>query len=71
LENSTIPTIPPLIDKEDEALLRSSVAKFCQEQIAPKVRQMDEKSELDKGLLKALFDQGLMGIEIPTQYKGS
>lgn len=32
---------------------------------------MDERELLDKNLLKALFDQGLMGIETPAEFEGS
>lgn len=61
----------PLADTEDEAMLRSTIAKFAKDKIEPKVREMDEKSKLAPEVLKGLFDQGLMGIEIPSQYNGS
>ena len=32
---------------------------------------MDEKELLDSGILKGLFDQGLMGIETETEFDGS
>lgn len=48
-----------------------AVAKFAQEQIAPLVRKMEEEGKLDDGLLKGLFDNGLMGIEIPEEYSGT
>lgn len=31
---------------------------------------MEENGRLDDGLVKQLFDNGLMGIEIPTEYGG-
>jgi alkylation response protein AidB-like acyl-CoA dehydrogenase len=55
---------------EEEELLRSSVAQFAKEKIAPKVKAMDEKGELDKELLPQLFEQGLMGVEIPSEMGG-
>lgn len=55
---------------EDEEMLRSSVEQFARERIGPKVRSMDEKSELEPALVKECFEQGLMGIEIPQQYGG-
>jgi len=39
--------------------------------IAPLVSKMDAEGELDKGLLKELFNAGLMGIEIPAEYGGN
>jgi short-chain 2-methylacyl-CoA dehydrogenase len=35
------------------------------------VREMEAKGKLDAGLLKALFDNGLMGVEIPEEYSGT
>ena len=52
-------------------MLRDSLARFAQEKIGPKVRQMDEASKMDPSIWKDMFAQGLMGIEVPTQYKGS
>lgn len=56
---------------EEEQMLIDSVATFGREVLAPKVMEMDATSKLDAGVLKALFDNGLMGIEIPAEYGGS
>lgn len=55
----------------DEEMLRETVAKFAKEEIAPKVMEMDEKGAMPPELFKALFDNGLMGIEIDPEYGGS
>ena len=55
---------------EDETIFRDTVRNFARKEISPLVRQMDEHAKLDPGLLKMLFEQGLMGIEIPEQYGG-
>jgi butyryl-CoA dehydrogenase/short/branched chain acyl-CoA dehydrogenase len=55
---------------EDEQLFRDTVRRFAVEQIAPLVRDMDESQQMDSGLIKKLFQLGLMGIEIPQQYGG-
>ncbi len=47
------------------------MAKISQEQIAPLVRKMEAEEKFDDGLIKSLFDNGLMGIEIPEEYGGS
>lgn len=44
---------------------------MAKEQIAPLVRKMDDENQLDPTVIKALFDNGLMGIEVPTEYGGS
>ena len=56
---------------EDELLLRETVAKFARHHIAPRVSAMDRAGELDPQVLRALFDQGLMGIETPEELGGS
>lgn len=55
----------------EEEQLRNSVARFAREVIAPKVKEMDEKSELDREVLRACFEQGLMGVEVPTELGGA
>jgi len=56
---------------EDEQMFRDTVRRFAIEQIGPLVRGMDESQQMDPGLIKKLFDLGLMGIEIPEQYGGA
>jgi len=56
---------------EEEILLRSSVSRFCQEHVKPKVKRMDEKGEMDRDLLRLMFQQGLMGIETPVELNGA
>jgi len=55
---------------ETETMTKNMVAKFAREVVAPKVKQMDEAAEMDKDIIKACFDQGLMGIEIEEKYGG-
>ncbi|KAJ1336751.1 hypothetical protein BSLG_007070 [Batrachochytrium salamandrivorans] len=56
---------------DDEIQLKGAVARFAKEQVQPKVHEMDENEMLDKTVLKGLFDQGLMGIETPSEFGGS
>ena len=56
---------------EMESAIVENTRKFSNSIILPKVREMDEKEELDKNILTSLFDNGLMGIEIPEKYGGS
>jgi alkylation response protein AidB-like acyl-CoA dehydrogenase len=51
--------------------MAESVSKFAQEQIGPKVRDMDEAEAMDPVIVELLFEQGLMGIEIPEDYGGA
>jgi butyryl-CoA dehydrogenase/short/branched chain acyl-CoA dehydrogenase len=56
---------------EDELLFQRSVREFAQDRIAPLVRQMDEAQVMDSGLIRQMFELGLMAIEIPEQYGGA
>ena len=56
---------------EDEELFQASVRQFAKDRIAPLVRGMDESQQFDGGLLKQLFELGLMGIEIPEEFGGA
>jgi len=55
---------------EEDALLRDTVRRFAREQVLPLVREMDDAAHMNAGLLKQLFELGLMGIEIPEEYGG-
>lgn len=45
---------------ESEKDLRDSVEVFAREVLGPKVAEMDSKAEMDKEVLSACFNQGLM-----------
>jgi butyryl-CoA dehydrogenase/short/branched chain acyl-CoA dehydrogenase len=57
--------------REDEAMFQRAVRQFSLEQIAPRVRTMDENQSMDADLIRKLFEMGLMGIEIPEVYGGA
>eukprot|EP00468_Gymnochlora_sp_CCMP2014_P003653 CAMPEP_0167755056 /NCGR_PEP_ID=MMETSP0110_2-20121227/8612_1 /TAXON_ID=629695 /ORGANISM="Gymnochlora sp., Strain CCMP2014" /LENGTH=395 /DNA_ID=CAMNT_0007641001 /DNA_START=68 /DNA_END=1258 /DNA_ORIENTATION=- len=56
---------------EDQEMLLDSVSKFAEQNIAPHVAKMDAESKLEPSLLPKLFEEGLMGIEIPEEYGGA
>ncbi|XP_034193752.1 short/branched chain specific acyl-CoA dehydrogenase, mitochondrial isoform X2 [Osmia lignaria lignaria] len=56
---------------DDELLMKESVSKLAKEEILPLVRKMEKEGKIDEGLLRKLFENGLMGIEIPEEYGGS
>ena len=67
-----VDAIPPLTSlTEDESLLRDTVRQFAQQEIAPHVRAMDEAQHLDEGILRQLFELGLMAIEAPMELGGA
>jgi alkylation response protein AidB-like acyl-CoA dehydrogenase len=51
--------------------MRDTVSKFANDVILPKVRDMDEAEAMDPTIVEQLFEQGLMGVEIPEEYGGA
>ena len=56
---------------EDEHLFYDSVRQFAADRVAPRVRDMDERQAMDAELVRALFDLGVMGIEVPEAHGGA
>ena len=56
---------------DEEEMLREAVREFSSLEIGPLVSEMDHNQELDTELLGKLFELGVMGIEIPTEFGGT
>lgn len=56
---------------DDELMTKEMVAKLAKQEIAPLVRKMEKERRIDDGVFRKLFENGLMGIEIPTEYGGT
>nr|XP_014096489.1 short/branched chain specific acyl-CoA dehydrogenase, mitochondrial [Bactrocera oleae] len=56
---------------DDERVMKETVAKLAQEQIAPLVKKMDEEHKFDPSVVNAVFENGLMGIEVEPDLGGS
>ena len=62
---------PLTILSEEEAMFQSAVRDFADEQVRPLVHAMDTNGQLDPALIKAVFELGLMGIEVPDAQGGA
>ncbi|OAA66574.1 acyl-CoA dehydrogenase [Niveomyces insectorum RCEF 264] len=51
--------------------MQEAVAKFANEVVLPKAREMDEAETMEPAIVERLFEQGLMGIEIPEEFGGA
>jgi len=71
IDISSVPPTPITHMSETETMMAESVSKFAQEVMLPRVREMDETEKMDPALIEQLFEQGLMGIEIPEEYGGA
>jgi alkylation response protein AidB-like acyl-CoA dehydrogenase len=56
---------------EEEIMFRDAVAGFAEEEVRPRVMEMEKAGKIDPALLPKYFELGLMGIEVPEQYDGA
>ena len=56
---------------EDEKMFKEAIGSFASAEIAPLVREMESKQKINQKLINAMFEMGLMGIEIPEEYGGA
>jgi alkylation response protein AidB-like acyl-CoA dehydrogenase len=62
----------PLLElTEEENIFRQSIRRFAEESVRPRVRQMDERGEMDPEVIAGLHRLGVMGVQIPPEYGGS
>ncbi len=62
----------PLTDlSEDERMFKDQVRAFAEEKVRPLVHAMDEEAAMSPDLIKACFELGIMGIEIPEKFGGA
>ena len=52
-------------------MFRDAVAAFAEEEVRPRVMDMERAGKIDPALLPKYFELGLMGIEVPEQYGGA
>lgn len=62
---------PLTLLSEDEEIFRASVREFAEEQILPRVEEMERDCKQPSDLLAQCFEMGLMGIEIPESLGGA
>src|SRR5436305_7045508 len=63
---------PPLTQlSDDELAFRDAVAAFANDEVKPRVMEMERAGRIDLALSKQYFEMGLMGIEVPEQYGGA
>ena len=52
---------------EEEEMFRDAVAGFAEEEVRPRVMEMENAARIDSSLIPKYFELGLMGIEVPEQ----
>ncbi|KAI9300456.1 acyl-CoA dehydrogenase/oxidase, partial [Cunninghamella echinulata] len=56
---------------EEELMLKDTVGRFAREVVQPRVRDMDEAEVMDKSVIDAMFENGLMGLETEADLGGA
>jgi alkylation response protein AidB-like acyl-CoA dehydrogenase len=56
---------------DEEVMFRDAVAAFAEEEIRPRVQEMERAGRIDPDLIPKFFELGLMGIEVPERYGGA
>jgi alkylation response protein AidB-like acyl-CoA dehydrogenase len=56
---------------DEELMFRDAVASFAEEEVRPRVKEMEAAGKLDKSLIDSCFELGLMGIEVPESLGGA
>src|ERR1700716_4623526 len=69
-DTSSSPSALTLLS-EEEVMFRDAVAAFAEEEVRPRVMEMEKAGKIDTALLPKYFELGLMGIEVPEQYGGA
>ena len=62
---------PLTVLSEEEGMFQAAVRDFADEQVRPLVHRMDTDGQLDPALIRAVFELGLMGIEVPDSLGGA
>jgi len=56
---------------EDQKTLKDSIRNFAQKEIAPLIKEHDDKAVWPEGLTRKLGEMGLLGITFPPDFGGS
>jgi alkylation response protein AidB-like acyl-CoA dehydrogenase len=62
---------PLTILSDDEAMFRDAVGGFANEEVRPRVQEMERAGKLDPALIRRFFEMGLMGIEVDESAGGA
>jgi len=63
---------PPLTTLSDEeTMFRDAVAGFAEEEVRPRVQQMEREGKIDPTLITKFFEMGLMAVEVPESLGGA
>jgi glutaryl-CoA dehydrogenase (non-decarboxylating) len=56
---------------EDHKAIRQAVRDFAQKEVAPRIKELDEKQQFDRSILDKMAELNLLGVCIPEEYGGA
>ena len=56
---------------EEHNALEKTVREFCQGEVAPFIKEWDEKAHFERSVFAKMAELGLLGVCIPTKYGGA
>src|ERR687890_1044094 len=56
---------------EDHKAIRQTVRDFALKEVAPRIKELDEKQQFDRSILKKMAELNLLGVCIPEEYGGA
>jgi glutaryl-CoA dehydrogenase (non-decarboxylating) len=56
---------------EEHLALQKTVREFCAGEVAPHIKEWDEKSHFERSIFDKMAELGLLGVCIPEQYGGA
>jgi short/branched chain acyl-CoA dehydrogenase len=63
--------LPVTMFSEDEEMVRDAARQWANDVLKPVVREMDDESKTHEHIIRGLFENGFMGMEIPEEFGGS
>jgi glutaryl-CoA dehydrogenase (non-decarboxylating) len=56
---------------EDHISIRNTVREFALKEVAPRIKELDEKQQFDRSILDKMAELNLLGVCIPEEYGGA
>ncbi|MEJ7714111.1 MAG: acyl-CoA dehydrogenase family protein [Pyrinomonadaceae bacterium] len=56
---------------EDHLAIRDTVRAFARSEVAPRIKELDEKQHFDRAILDKMAELNLLGVCIPEEYGGA
>src|SRR5256714_13528713 len=56
---------------EDHLSIRNTVREFALQEVAPRIKELDERQQFDRSILDKMAELNLLGVCIPEEYGGA